>query len=142
MDGSHYALLLLVVLLVIYLYTRKESFGGVNPNDVQRIMRAVKLYPTGPAEIRNVSYELFLHSIMPTRIHEWTFRELQNLGMNNMLLVPNVRMLLALDAKYSVHPASLGKLIDYPAKLGPPMVSRFVLNVGEAGRPKFVVSTK
>lgn len=142
MDGFHYAMLAVIALLVIYLFSKKESFDGVNPNDVLRIMRAVKLYPEGPKGIRNANYGTFLHSIMPTQIHPWCFQELQNLGANDMLVVPNVRMLLALNAKYTVHPASLGKIIDYPAKLAAPSVSRYVLNVGTTESPKLVVSTK
>lgn len=139
---------LFVVLWILYMwFAPKETFGGVNPNDVIRIMKAAHSFPAGPAGLRNSTYALFSMSIYPSTIHQWTFQELQNLAANKMLNVPNVRFLLELDGKYDTHPAFTHKgfMINYPVSSNEPTkatIGKFVMNVGTPQAPMWVVSTK
>ena len=141
------AIVIILVIMLLYRWTRPaESFGGVNPNDVVRIMQAINRYPGGPPALRNTNYALFSAAIIPTQIHEWTFQELQNISVNGMLNVPNVRFLLTLDAKYATHPAFMANRagqpsLDYPQTNPPPKTSQFVINVGTNRSPKWIVSS-
>ncbi len=137
--------LLIIVLWILYIGLKSESFDGVNPNDVIRIMAVIKRFPKGPATLSKTHYALFSQAILPTAVHEWTFQELQNISANGMLNTPNVRFLLELDAKFKVHPAyavdGSGIFINYPRPSPPPQASRFVMNIGTPAAPKWVVST-
>jgi hypothetical protein len=126
------AICIVLILVLLYLVLRKESFLGNQPGDVARVVSAAP-------NAAHLDYANFNRSIYPTTIHEWTYQEIRNLAQHGGINVTSIRFLLDLDKKYATHPSFDKPLLTYPNVNAPPKTSNFVLQVGTPTKPVWIV---